>query len=493
MRNTIFLLLGFLELTVAVVLIGFGYQLPGTAEVDQTFERVEAVTRNSGNQVRIIRAEVSDLRRPEMQDLATNLRLQTRLVTNSLKGQKVDFEQVQVIAHALGDVATGLDGFSETLDTNGIGKLGEGLGATADLLDKKVSPAAGRAADHLDKTTAALKADATALTELLREAPPDLKTAREIYDGLGRFNEGLEKMGGNIRVKRLETMRDGFRGLDSALSTGADQVERLSDYRYPVVRFTGLRPEIEQRKFWPEGDEIADGLRKAADGVRAAGKEIDDMAAELPKLKSTLDESRKMSERTREALGTALKQQAKMEKLLKDVPEQTARLADELPKVTGELSQVLKETEKLKEIAGMLRQAQKTIDSSVSRWPDLRSTLGNSATLLRATQKQLQDTLSHRQEYEASLKQTVVLADAFTSLLPLYTQQIDSQLKEQEHALGDLSHSIDEVGAALPPCAQSANRIVQTGRLLIWLVAAIMALHGAYLALSARLGKQFSI
>ena len=141
----------------------------------------------------------------------------------------------------------------------------------------------------------------------------------------------------------------------------------------------------------------------------------------------------------------------------------------------------------------MLRQAQETIDNSVSRWPDLRSTLDNSATLLRATQKQLQDTLSHRQEYEASLKQTVVLADAFTSLLPLYTQQIDSQLKEQEHALGDLSHSIDEVGAVLPTCAQSANRIVQTGRLLIWLVASIMALHGAYLALSARLGKQFSI
>jgi hypothetical protein len=85
------------------------------------------------------------------------------------------------------------------------------------------------------------------------------------------------------------------------------------------------------------------------------------------------------------------------------------------------------------------------------------------------------------------------LADAFTSLLPLYTQQLDNQLKEQERALGDLSHSIDEVGAALPPCALSANRIVQTGRLLIWLVAAIMALHGAYLTLSARLGKQFSI
>jgi methyl-accepting chemotaxis protein len=482
-----------MELTVAVILVGFGFQLPNTEEVHQTFKRVEAVATNSGNQVRMLRSEISDLRRPELQDLAAGLRRQTRLVTDNLKGQQIDYEQVQVITHALGDVATGLDDFSQTLDAKGVAKLGEGLGATADFLDQKVAPSAGRASDHLEQTTVALQKDAKALSSLLREAPPDLSTAREIYDGLGRFNQGLEKMSGNIGIKRLATMRDGFRGLDTALSTGADQVERLSDFRYPVVRLAGLRPEIEQRKFWPEGEEIADGLRKAADGVRAAGKEMDDMAAELPKIKATLDESCKMADKTREALGTALKQQDKVEKLLKDVPEQTARLADELPKVTGELSRILRETEKLKEIAGMLRQAQKTLDRSVSQWPDLRVTLGNSATLLRATQKQLYETLSHRQEFESSLKQTVVLADSFSSLLPLYTQQLDGQLKEQERALGDLSTSIDEVGSALPPCAQTASQLVQTGRLLIWLVAAIMGLHGGYLALSARLGKQFSM
>ena len=47
---------------------------------------------------------------------------------------------------------------------------------------------------------------------------------------------------------RLETMRDGFRGLDAALSTGADQVDRLADYRYPVVRFSGLLPEIGRQR-----------------------------------------------------------------------------------------------------------------------------------------------------------------------------------------------------------------------------------------------------
>lgn len=487
MRNSLFLLLGFLELTVAVFLLGFGWQLPNQAEVDGAFQRVKAVTTSSGNQVRVIRSEIKDLRTPEVQNLAENLRKQGHLITDTLKGQRIDYVQVNQLANALGNIADGLDGFKETLDSNGVGKLGQGLGAAADFLDDKVAPAAGRASRHLEESTRALQADARTLGALLKRAPPDLSAAKEIYDGLGRFNDGLEKMKDKVGIQRLQTLQEGFKGLDAALSKGADQVERLADYRYPVVRFTGLVPEVDQRRFWPEGEEIADGLRKAAMGVRAAGKEIADLASGVPQLKESLDESRRISSKTREALGLALKNQQAVEKLLKDVPEQTARLAEELPQVTGELSQVFKETQKLKEMADLLRQAQKTIDNSIKHWPDLRYTLGQSAVLLRSTQGQLQDTLNHRQEYDASLKQMVALADAFSALLPLYTQQLESQLKEQDHALGELNASLDEVGDALGPCAASANRLMQTGRLLIWLMAAIMGLHGIYLFLPHKL------
>jgi methyl-accepting chemotaxis protein len=493
MRNAIFLSIGLLETAVATVLVCFGFQLPSTPEVEQNFERVEKVTAHTGSQVRLLRQQVHDLRRPEVQQLAQDLKSQTQQVTKSLNGQKIDFDQVQVVSTALGDVAEGLDGFSETLDADSVNKVGDGLNATADFLDAKVAPSADKAADELDKATAALDADARHLAELLRKAPPDLKAAKEIHDGLVRFSDGLDQLGKRMQPQRLETMREGFRGLETSLTTGAEQVERLSGYSYPVVTINGFKPRVEQRRFWPEGDKIAEGMRKAAEGVRAAGKELDDMAGDLPKLQASLDESRKIADKTREALAGALKDQDKLEALLRDVPDRSARLAEQLPKMTAELSKVLRETKNLKEVAALLRQAQKGIDMAVSHWPELRKTMAQSATLLRDTQRRLQETLEHRKEYEAALKQTIVLTEAFTTLLPLFTQQLDAQMREQERSLDDLGQSIDEVGESLPPTMQSTVQLMRTARLLVWLVAGIVGLHGVYLALTAKLGRAYSM
>ncbi len=480
MRKVIFLGIGLLETAIATVLVCFGCQLPSTPEVEQNFDRVEKVTAHTGSQVRMLREQVHDLRRPEVQQ-------------HTLKDQKVDFDQVQVVSNALGDVAQGLDGFSETLDADAVAKVGQGLNTTADFLDNQVAPGADKAADELDKATAALDADAKRLAELLRTAPPDLKAAKEIHDGLARFSDGLEQMGKRLQPQRLEKMREGFRGLETSLTTGAEQVERLSGFSYPSVTISGFKPRVEQHRFWPEGDKIAEGMRKAAEGVKAAGQELDDLSGDLPKLQASIDEGRKIADKTREALAAALKDQDKLEALLRDVPEHSAQLAEQLPKMTAELSKLLRETKHLKEVAALLRQAQKGIDMAATHWPELRKTLAQSATLLRETQRQLQQTLDHRKEYEAALKQTIVLTEAFATLLPLFTQQLDTQLREQEKGLDNLSKSIDEVGESLPPTMQSTVQLMQTARLLVWLVAGIVGLHGIYLALSAKLGRAYSL
>jgi methyl-accepting chemotaxis protein len=493
MRKVIFLGIGLLETAVAAVLVSFGFQLPSTPEVEQNFDRVEKVTAHTGSQVRLLREQVHDLRRPEVQQLAGDLKTQTRLVTTTLKDQKVDFDQVQVVSNALGDVAQGLDGFSETLDADAVAKVGQGLNTTADFLDIKVAPGADKVADELDKATAALDADAKRLAELLRKAPPDLKAAKEIHDGLARFSDGLDQMGKRLQPQRLEKMREGFHGLETSLTTGAEQVERLSGYSYPSVTIAGFKPRVEQHRFWPEGDKVAAGMRKAADGVKAAGQELDDISDDLPKLQASIDEGRKIADKTRAALAAALKDQDKLEALLRDVPEHSAQFAEQLPKMTAELSKLLRETKHLKEVAALLRQAQKGIDMAATHWPELRKTLAQSATLLRETQRQLQQTLDHRKEYEAALKQTIVLTEAFATLLPLFTQQLDTQLREQEKGLDDLSKSIDEVGESLPPTMQSTVQLMHTARLLVWLVAGIVGLHGLYLALSAKLGRAYSM
>jgi uncharacterized phage infection (PIP) family protein YhgE len=488
MRRAWFVGLGVLELAVAIVLVSFGWQLPGAADIDQSFRSVERVTERTGHQVRLLRDQVHDLRQPEMDETARRLQTQMRKVTRTLRAQNIDFDTVRTMRDSLGDVAAGLNSLADTLDADSVGKLGDGLGSTADYLEK-VAPAAARAADRLDASTDALRSDAAALAALLRSGPLDLGAVREIHDGLARFSDGLDRMNGALKLQKFDTMRDGVKGLESALNRGADQVDHLAGYTYPVITMNGFKPTVNRKEFWPEGGRIAEDLRKAAEGVSAAGKEMDGLASELPKLRASLEESRKVADRSREALANALKQQDKVEPLLKKVPEQAASLAEELPKLGADLARVLRDTEKLKDLAASLRQAQKGIDGAVKRWPELRQTLARSATLLKAAQQQLGNVVEHRREYEQALDETIALTEEFADRLPQLTHHLDGQLGEQEQSFDELGRSIDEVSAALPAYGRTASRLVQATRLLLWLVAGIVGLHGAYLIVSTRTAR----
>ena len=494
MRRCIFTSMGVLEAAVAVVLLGAAWYLPGPRDVHDKVERVENVSKQSSVQVKHLRTQVQALRerQPVVRDLAQRLEQHTKDITGNLKEQQVDYDTVRTVSDSLGDVAKGLDGFSETLDPKGVQQMGKGLGATADYLDGKLVPGADKAAADLEKSMELLRTDALRLAALLRDAPLDLKTARELNESLAKFSDSLKRMSVTMRPESLDAMNEGFEGLETSLTTGADQVERLTGYNYPVVTFSGLRPHIESHAFWPEGGRIADGMRKAAKGASAAKKEMACMQDDLPRLKESLDESRKIVEKTQEALDHALKQQEKVEPLLKDIPEHAARLAEELPQLGSDLAKILRDTKRLKDVAVMLRDTQKSLDAAVAQWPEMRKNLGRSADLLRAMQEQVKHALEHRSEYEASLEQTLILIRTFAGVLPLLTEELESELQEQENSLANLGTSIDEVSAALPACEQTASRILTMSRLLMILVAGIFGLHGGYLCLGSRLGPQYS-
>ena len=495
MRRAVFLVLGVLELLSAVVLVYFAWLVPGNRQVEETEVRADRVTQNTGEQVRRLRNQFRLLRerRPQMQALARRLQSEMRVINDQLKTQKIDYDTVKTLSDSLGDAASGLDGLSETLDAKGLEQLGEGMTAAADFLENQVGPAAGKAADDLDKTSESLRGDAKRLSDLLRAAPPDLKAAREIHDSLGKFDQGLERMHQLLKVERINTMREGFAGLEQSLNTGAEQVERLSGYTYPVVTINRFRPSVEQRAFWPEGDKIAEGMRKAAKGASAATEELKLLSKDLPKLRQSLEESRKAAGATREALAAALKQQDKVEALLKSVPEHAARLSDQLPQLASSLSKILRDTSRLKEVGKLLRHTQKAIETAMQHWPELRKNLGRSAVLLRETQAQLKHVLTHRSEYDASLQHTLVLSRTITAALPLLTEQLEMELDDQEQALSNLDDSIDDIREALPGCARNASNILQTTRLLLLLMSGIFGLHGGYLIVDVWLGRRFSI
>ena len=482
MRRVLFVGLGGLELVIAGIIVYLGLSLPRPQTVGDGFDRVETTTRKAGGQIGAMRRQVHELRRPEMQQLAEQLQRQTESVTTSLKRQHVDFQTVATLRDSLRDVARGLDGLSEALDPNRIGQLGSGLGETAKFIDETLVPATTKSADQLDKVTADLAKDAEQLAILLRATAPDLKAAREIHDSLARFDEGLEKMLKLIELKRIDSIKEGFAGMETALDTTAGEVDRLSGYTYPHVKITGkFTVEVENKPFWPNGGKVAEGLRKATEGVRAAGKELDGIGKDLPQVRRSLEESRKVVSQTRAALGQALKQQDKLEPLLRDVPARTAKLAEDLPKLGQEFAKLLRETKRLSDVAASLRQAQKGIDATVSRWPDLRQGMKRTSDLLSASGDQLDRVLKNRTEYETGLAQSTELAETFARTAPLFTAQITTQLAEQERSLADLEKSLDDVGDTLPAYKVSATDLVAAGRLLAWLAATIAALHGAFM------------
>jgi hypothetical protein len=493
MRRTIFLALGTLEFIVAAVLVYLAFQVPGREEVARSFGKVERVTRRAGHQVRLVHRQVSLLRRPQLKDLSQRLRTQARQVAGLLKEQTVDFRTVRGLREALGEVGEGLDNLAVTLEPSGIRQLGDSLGETASFLEDKVVPGAAEVADNLERSSKVLQADAKRLKAFLGALPTDLRAVKDIHDSLGHFSQGLGRMEALLRADRFGTIREGFTGMEDSLRLGAGQVDRLAGYTYPVLTFDGWVPEIERRRFWPEGRQIGKGLRKAATGIKEVGKEMDGLVKELPQFRKTLQASRRLVDRSRDALGVALKNREQIEPLLRDVPEHAQRLADSLPRVGQGLARVLRDTGRLKGVARGLRNAQKAIDGVAGRWPDLATVLGNSAILLKVMQSQLDQALLHRKDYEKVMSQMVLLAEAFAVMLPYMTDQLLGQIAEEEEALEDLGHNIDEVGEMVPAYGEMAGRFLEIGRWLAWLVAAIVGLHGTYLVLSVRMGRRFSV
>jgi Sec-independent protein translocase protein TatA len=489
MRRTIFAAVGILELLAAIALIWFGWSLPKPRPVGQGFDRVENATRSASRQVGAVRRQVHDVRQPELRQLARKLEIQTQTVTRTLKSQQVDFDTVASLRTSLNDAAAGLDGLTRVVDPEQIGKLGTGFGETARFIDDSLVPSTTKIADQFDQMAAGLADDSKALSRLLRESTPDLKAARNIHDSLGKFDEGLEKMLKLIELKRLDAIKEGFAGLESSLDTTAGQVEKLAGYSYPSIKVRGLKIEVEERPFWPNGEKIADGLRKATEGVRAAQKEVDDIAKELPAVRKSLEESRKVVSQTRSVLGQTLKQQDKLERLLRDIPDRTAKLADDLPRLARELAKLLRETKHLHAVADTLRLAQKSIDATVTQWPEWRKGMKQTSALLRTSAKKLDSVIRNRAEYETSLNQSTELAETFSQMVPLMAEQVSSQLDEQESSLGDLEKNLDEVGDSFPEMKRTAIDLVSTGRILAWLFAGIVGLHGAFLVAENRKGK----
>ncbi|HEV3203396.1 MAG TPA: hypothetical protein VGY77_03385 [Gemmataceae bacterium] len=193
-------------------------------------------------------------------------------------------------------------------------------------------------------------------------------------------------------------------------------------------------------------------------------------------------------------VGEALEEAAQF---LETIIPAAAKVAGDLEKAPGgqnnALTQALRETGKLKEVAGSLRQARTGIGSMGARWPEFCASLTKAASLLKTSRKQLQTMVKNRTQYETARNQAVLLGESFSQMVPLFSDQIEGLLREQDRNLVELGQSMDEIGDILPPNGHAMDRLLRVAQLLAWLVAGTVSLHGLYLILSVRIGGAFSV
>lgn len=489
MRRLILLIMGTLELLVGLVILILAWLLPASGAVQDGMETIGRLGQQTGQQVESLRLHLQHLRerKPLVKDFAIKLDTQWEQLIDMARNQGNQLDKIRSIDVALEESTRALSNLEKALQLDDLSNVGTSLKETADYLDDKFSPSLRLTADNIEKSTQALKEEFQYLATLLRSLPVDLQTLKAIHEGLGRFNMGIGQTRKILELKNLGLLQEGMQALDESLLTASKQVEKIGTYTYPTLRFEGLNSTVEAKPIWPEAGQVAEGLKKAAEGSRVVAKDVGKMLSEhLPAVRSSLDEAHKILEQSHLVLGKALKNQDQVDALLKRVPEQAALLADRLPGMASSLAKALRDTAHLDKLANALRKAKELLDLCSLRLPDIRRSMKSTLEVLQAIHKGFRLTLENPVQFREGLERTLNIAQSFSRSLPLFLGQLEQDLQQQEESLVHLEKGIDDVARLLPEASLWAVRMIQFTRLLLTLGAIIFGLHGIYLIFGFR-------
>lgn len=440
----------FVEFGLAVALAAFAWSLPGSTDVKLVAQRAEAGTGAAVKQVQELQKTISDLRRPELLRVIDQLEQHTTTVATMLKGQSIDFATLKVVHDSLGDFAKGLDVLAKTIEKDRVQTLADGLGHTADFLDATLAPGAEQAARDIETATVLLQKNGKALQEFMAKAPLDLEAVQKFREALKNYSSTIIRIEGNLRTWKIDKIVDGVQGATGTVETLA----KTADTFFLKEKAQELR-------------DAAEGLKSIEAIVVQLDKEV------MPDVQRSLADTRKILDGIGQTLDVALKQQAKIEPVVKELPNQIGQMAEKLPQIGMDLAKVLRETGRIKGTAQALRQAQQQVNTVVTNWPQIQGSLGRTSDLLRASQKQMAVAIKNQPTYEVAVKETASLTDAFAAMLPVFKSQLNVRLDEEDRLLGEIESACTDAKAAIPAIEGQVSTSLQFARLVFWFGALI--------------------
>lgn len=449
MRRRIQLSIGILEAILACVLFVIGGVLPGTQSVENSFTRVQHVSRNAESQVRLMRQQVAEVRHKDFPLVSAHLRAQTRGFSARWKQAPVDFPTVEAMNDAILASAVGLDDWSDTLDGSGRSRQSR-PGTRSDVTQaNKLAHATRLTRAALEESAAQLDDECRALLTIVGR-PFDASVVVQSIGTVDRvriLRDQLEYAGSN---ERFNDLRRATGELEKSLETAHRHVELASTAAFPLLVPNGSsQPGVQLVPLWPQGKEAARTLNTTLIAVRSTNQQLDAFA------------------------GTFRVVESSKRYVTSDIEHTTdATLAEY--------------SQRLRLLSAALQRTVSAVQRSTVEWPGLVQTMRISARVLRDSHEQLDEFAGRQSEYDRAMLGSRQATQTAEQLVESYSERIGNRLSEQEHSLAEMEHGLGEASEAIPAVSKTTVDLLNAIRWMFWLVGALIALHGAFVICDAR-------
>ena len=460
MRRRILMCIGILEMLAAGVFVVFSFAIPQRQAVSQTFERMEKVGRSAEKQVQLMREQVAEVRHKDFPKAFGELRAQTHAVSKNLN-QSIDFRAIEAASNALADLFKKMDGWSGTLDP-GKYLVDEGSATVNESFDDHMSHSILAAVGSWEKCANDLELDVCAVLSLA-SLPSNDKNSRALDASAANCVTDLTNLEKSLAAGSSESNRSGLVGSERSLDKLVGQAETISEAVYPTLSANGTS---EMRSVWPDGKRAVAALREARDRVQKCNRELDDVARGLVPVRTRFEKGNRGAS-------------------FAPACDDAMWIVERLRKVCAAIADAVKSMGRIRGYAREIRKTQEGIEQAMRNWPELVETMHRSASIFASSRKRLEMLLAQREHYEQALKSSLQLVRTTEDLLRTGTTKLDVRLGEQEYSLGQVEHGINEANESLPAVARSAGDLVQAIRWAMWIVAALVGLHGLFVVVGA--------
>lgn len=443
----------FQQMTVAVLcLLSLGFfsaavMLPGPTAISENVNNLHEVALASEEQIASMESSLQVVSNSATQGSLQRLAAYAGALQPALENTAIDFEHLKATSNVIGNMADGLQTFSEHLEPEHIDSLASGVGAVAGYLEQ-VEPISKKLADGLAQyaklldtqsavfgetiTAIALKeSEITAMEKSLKDAAIVLNGVSVIFTA--KFIADIRKTLPSFRI----ALKDSISTV-KLLSFGSSQEKR-------VLAVNNMIKNIDAFNI------MLAAVEKQAPQINGAARSFSNVLSRFEKTLSSV------------------------KPLLLKLPQIAAQTAAKLPALANDLSTILRNTSDFKEVAGFMRQAESDLRESRKAFTGTQAQIKDTVVLLEGMKTQLDSAYDNREEIEANYARMIALTKNTVDGVPVMIENVELTMDTGIRTLTNLRTNISATRNALPKYQSVAVFWMVTFRIGLALIGLVFA------------------